>query len=175
MRLDSLFYRFAYRFRRPRWDTDEPRPELKELLEGRPAGRALDLGCGTGTDARYLAEQGWTVVGMDFVPQAIETAKARVLNAGSPVRFVVGERHEPPRGRNRRPLRPPGGCRLLPRDPRQPPTGLCRRSRRGGSTRRRPLPGWHIQSPADVALAGCSRRHPCRAPPALRSRLRRGR
>ena len=91
MRLDSLFYRLAYRLGRPRWDTDQPRPELKEVLEGRPAGRALDLGCGTGTDARYLAEQGWEVVGVDFVPQAIDTAKARVLNTGSPVRFVVGD------------------------------------------------------------------------------------
>jgi len=63
MRLDSLFYRLAYRFGRPRWDTAEPRPELDGLLQGRRPGRALDLGCGTGTDAIYLASHGWEVTG----------------------------------------------------------------------------------------------------------------
>jgi len=91
MRLDSLFYRLSYRFGKPRWDTDEPRPELKEVLEGRPPGRALDLGCGTGADATYLAQEGWEVVGVDFVAEAIEKAKARALDAGSTVRFVVGD------------------------------------------------------------------------------------
>lgn len=88
MRLDSFFYRLAYRFGDPRWDTDEPRPELAELFHGYHPGRALDLGCGTGTNAVYLASQGWEVVGVDFVPAAIERGKARALKAGSSARFV---------------------------------------------------------------------------------------
>jgi len=91
MRLDSLFYRLAYRFGRPRWDTTEPRPELAGLLQGRRPGRALDLGCGTGTDAIYLAGQGWEVTGVDFVPEAIETARTRARAAGSTASFVAGD------------------------------------------------------------------------------------
>lgn len=90
-RLALSFYRFTYRHGTPRWDSSEPHPELKELVAGRPRGRALDLGCGTGTDAIYLAQQGWDVVGVDFVPEAIETAQLRALAAGSSPRFVVGD------------------------------------------------------------------------------------
>jgi SAM-dependent methyltransferase len=81
MKLDAIFYRLAYRSGKPRWDTDEPRPELRDLAA--PAGgRALDLGCGTGADAVALAQQGWQVVGVDFVPEAIATASERAREAG---------------------------------------------------------------------------------------------
>ena len=91
MRPDSLFYRLAYRLGRPRWDTAEPRPELEGLLPGRRPGRALDLGCGTGTDAIYLASHGWEVTGVDFVPEAIATARTRARAAGSTASFVAGD------------------------------------------------------------------------------------
>jgi len=91
MRIDSLFYRLAYRAGRPRWDSAEPRPELAGLIQGRPAGRALDLGCGTGTDAIYLASQGWEAVGVDFVPEAIGTARSRAAACGSSASFVVAD------------------------------------------------------------------------------------
>ena len=60
------------------WDTGVPAPELVQLLEaGRlPRGRALDIGCGTGTNARYLASQGYDVVGIDVSSLAIERAAA---------------------------------------------------------------------------------------------------
>lgn len=91
MRLDSLFYRLAYRFGKLRWVTSEPRPELEGLLQGRRPGRALDLGCGAGTDAIYLAKQGWEVTGVDFVPEAIATARSRARAAGSTACFVAGD------------------------------------------------------------------------------------
>lgn len=58
------------------WDTGEPAPALVELLEaGRlPRGRAIDIGCGTGTNARYLASRGYDVVGVDLSGLAIERA-----------------------------------------------------------------------------------------------------
>ena len=91
MRLDLFYYRSAYRFTKPRWDSSKPRPELEKLVEGRPPGRALDLGCGTGANAVYLAKRGWEVVGVDFVVEAIEAAEARAASAGVPVSFVVGD------------------------------------------------------------------------------------
>jgi SAM-dependent methyltransferase len=87
----SLFYRSAYRFGSPHWDSDQPRAELKELVQGLRPGRALDLGCGTGTNVVYLAGQGWEAVGLDFVPRAIRAAEARALSAAVSARFVVGD------------------------------------------------------------------------------------
>jgi SAM-dependent methyltransferase len=89
--LTSLFYRLAYQFGRPRWDSGDPRPELQELADGRAPGRALDLGCGTGTNAIYLAERGWDVVGVDFVANAIESAKSKAERAGITAVFLVGD------------------------------------------------------------------------------------
>ena len=91
MSIDSFFYRLAYRSGRPRWDTAEPQPELAELIRGHPPGRALDLGCGTGTDAIYLTSQGWEVTGVDYVPRAIAAARSRAAAARSPARFAVGD------------------------------------------------------------------------------------
>ena len=102
MRLDLLFYRLAYRFGRPRWDTAEPRPELEGLLPGRRPGRALDLGCGTGTDAIYLASQGWEVTGVDFVPEAIATARTRA-RAAVHSQLRSGRCHSPAPGRSAAP------------------------------------------------------------------------
>ena len=87
MRLDSLFYRFTYRFGKPRWDTSRHRPELEEFVRGRPPGRALDLGCGTGADAVLPRPPGWDVVGIDFVPEATEPAgRGRALTGRGPFR-----------------------------------------------------------------------------------------
>jgi SAM-dependent methyltransferase len=90
-KLGFTFYRFAYRHGRPRWDSAGPHPELEALVADRRPGRALDLGCGTGSDAVYLAAQGWDVVGVDFVPEAIDAARTRAIDAGSSPTFVVGD------------------------------------------------------------------------------------
>ncbi len=91
MRADSLFYRYTYRFGSPRWDSAEPPSELEHLIDALRPGCALDLGCGTGASAIYLGRRGWDVVGVDFVPEAIATAKARAVSAGSSASFVVGD------------------------------------------------------------------------------------
>ncbi len=94
MALQRLFFRFAYRVGRPRWDTGITPPELVEVVEGPgalPPGRALDLGCGTGTNALYLAAHGWEATGVDFVPAAIEQARIKARRSGLEAQFVRGD------------------------------------------------------------------------------------
>lgn len=54
----------------------------------RPPGRALDLGCGRGQYTPELARRGWQVVGVDYVPAAVEAAKNRPTNGAE---YVVGD------------------------------------------------------------------------------------
>lgn len=87
-----------YRAGKPPWDTGVTPPELVALIEGQaegrgalPPGRALELGCGTGTNAVYLARHGWEVVGVDFVDLAIEQAREKADAAGVSVRLLHGD------------------------------------------------------------------------------------
>ncbi len=60
------------------WDIPGPQPALVTLQQaGEIRGSVLDAGCGTGEHALYLASQGHEVWGIDFVPLAIERAKAK--------------------------------------------------------------------------------------------------
>ena len=75
------------------WDTDEPSEQLRRiLLEHRIApGRAVDLGCGTGTHAVYLAGRGFDVLGCDLAPTAVARARERARAAGVGARFVEAD------------------------------------------------------------------------------------
>jgi methyl halide transferase len=53
--------------------------------------RALDLGCGTGTNSVWLAQQGFEVTGIDLAPLAVEQADKRARAAGVNARFVVAD------------------------------------------------------------------------------------
>lgn len=59
------------------WDQELPPPEVEDVVKKLKVGGALDLGCGFGRASRYLADHGWTVDAIDFVPQAIEEARHR--------------------------------------------------------------------------------------------------
>jgi cyclopropane fatty-acyl-phospholipid synthase-like methyltransferase len=70
-------FELRYLFGRAPWDTGISPPELLAFLGSNPAGRALDLGCGTGTNVVTLARRGWDVTGIDFSTRAISAARAR--------------------------------------------------------------------------------------------------
>lgn len=75
------------------WDTGRPSSELQSYCSGnvvRPC-RALELGCGTGTNCVWLAQQGFDVTGIDLAPLAVEQAKHRAHAAGANVHFVVAD------------------------------------------------------------------------------------
>lgn len=89
MRFSNWAFDLQYVIGRTPWDTQVTPPEVVELFGGKglPAGRALDLGCGTGTNCVYLASHGWQVVGVDFSTVAIWQARRRARRAGVDCRF----------------------------------------------------------------------------------------
>jgi SAM-dependent methyltransferase len=60
-------------------------------VTGMAPGRALDVGCGEGADAIWLAQAGWEVTGLDVSSVAIERAAAAATAAGVDVRWVVAD------------------------------------------------------------------------------------
>lgn len=66
-------------------------PEIVALADTLPPRWALDLGCGTGTTSLYLAERGWYVCGIDFVPAAIRCARQKAQQAGLAIDFNVAD------------------------------------------------------------------------------------
>lgn len=84
MKAPRLFFRLTYLLGWKPWDSGVPPPELVGWVEGSralPPGRALDIGCGTGTNVRYLLDHAWQVTGVDFVPRAVHAAKQKAPGA----------------------------------------------------------------------------------------------
>jgi len=69
--------------------------EVSEL----PPGRALDLACGEGQNAIWLASLGWDVLGVDYSGVAVEKARRRAEREGVAARFVRADlvEYEPER------------------------------------------------------------------------------
>ncbi len=73
------------------WDTGRAQPSIIKLAEtGQIRGSVLDVGCGTGENLLYLATRGHEAWGLDFVPVAIERAKAKAAQRGIEATFIVG-------------------------------------------------------------------------------------
>jgi len=64
------------------WAHKEPTLFLAEICRRRKPGKALDIGCGAGTDSVFLAQQGWDVSSLDFMPRALEYTQQRATDAG---------------------------------------------------------------------------------------------
>lgn len=76
----------------PPWDIADPQPAFIDLAEaGRITGAVLDIGCGTGELALYLAGWGVPVLGIDRSPVAIGKARAKATARALPTRFAVAD------------------------------------------------------------------------------------
>lgn len=84
----SLIYRLMYRVGFTPWDTGEVPVELEAELDKLPPGRALDIGCGTGTQAVHMAQKGWQVAGVDDLEQPLSRARDRAAAAGATVEWL---------------------------------------------------------------------------------------
>ena len=77
------------------WDVHQAQPRLMELEAlGGFSGEVLDIGCGLGDNAIYLASRGHSVTGLDGSPAAIEEARRRAGAAGVTVNFDVADATE---------------------------------------------------------------------------------
>ena len=88
--LRRISFNFWY-FRRPPWDSGISPPELFDFISKHPAGRAIDLGCGTGTNVITLAHHGWQVTGIDFAPRGIQKARQKIKSANITADLYVGD------------------------------------------------------------------------------------
>jgi hypothetical protein len=73
------------------WSHAEPTLFLAEICRRRKPGKALDIGCGSGTDSVFLASQGWDVTSLDFVPKALELTQQRAEQQGLSITPVVAD------------------------------------------------------------------------------------
>ena len=74
------------------WDVHQAQPRLMELEAlGGFSGEVLDIGCGLGDNAIYLASRGHSATGLDGSPAAIEEARRRAADAGVTVTFDVAD------------------------------------------------------------------------------------
>ena len=92
--VQNLFRRLLFHywyFRQPKWDTGISPPELIDFIQGHKPRRAIDIGCGTGTNVITLARAGWPVTGIDFAPRAIQLAKRKAKEAGVRAELFVND------------------------------------------------------------------------------------
>jgi SAM-dependent methyltransferase len=94
-----MWWDLVYWLKKTPWDTGITPPEIVAMIDsgkvsiGTAPPRALDLGCGTGTNAIYLAQRGFVVTGVDISRRAISLAKrkARSAELTDRVRFERGD------------------------------------------------------------------------------------
>jgi cyclopropane fatty-acyl-phospholipid synthase-like methyltransferase len=86
--LQKLFFNLAY-YQKPVWDTGISPPELVDYITTHTPGKALELGCGTGTNAITLAKSGWRVTGVDFALRAVKIARNKAQRTRVQVDFQL--------------------------------------------------------------------------------------
>jgi len=86
------FWDERYRSSSALWSGD-PNPQLVTEAAGLAAGTALDVGCGEGADAIWLAERGWQVTAVDLSVVALERAAAQAVKIGAAVARRITWQH----------------------------------------------------------------------------------
>lgn len=81
------------------WDAaaqdDKPHPAVRRYVDmGFGRGRVLEIGCGAGANARYIASRGGKVMAIDVAKPVIESNKARALKEGSDCQFLCSNAFE---------------------------------------------------------------------------------
>lgn len=79
--ISRLIFELWYLLGRAPWDTGISPPELMAFSESHPPGRALDLGCGTGTNLATMAQLGWQATGEDVSGRALFQARYKARMA----------------------------------------------------------------------------------------------
>ena len=91
-------FRVFYRIGFTPWDGHPIAASLRTLIEGTgdspalAAASALDVGCGTGDTSIYLAQHGWQVTGVDFVPKSRQEGARQGRRRGSLCRLQARRR-----------------------------------------------------------------------------------
>ncbi len=83
---DDVDWDANYRDAERRW-SGQVNGSLVVEIEGHPRGRALDVGCGEGADAIWLAEQGWMVTAVDIAPTAVARGAEAAAERGLVIDF----------------------------------------------------------------------------------------
>lgn len=87
---DAQFWNSLYEERPARWSGD-PNPQLIAEASDLEPGTALDVGCGEGADALWLARRGWKVTGTDISSVALGRAQAHVEGEGVDIEWLEAD------------------------------------------------------------------------------------
>ena len=84
-------YRERYKSRDTPWDAGQPDFNLIEVVSKNPilSGKVLDIGCGTGDNSIWLAQNRFQVIGTDISDIAIEKAKEKASKANVECDFIL--------------------------------------------------------------------------------------
>jgi len=79
------------RYRRGEHTNEDPYPLLVQFISDLAPGRALDVACGAGRHAIWLAGRGWQVTAVDYSPAAIEILRERAMQTGLHINTRVAD------------------------------------------------------------------------------------
>ncbi len=89
----QAFWDTRYGSRSELW-SGQPNPQLLDQASGLAAGTVLDVGCGEGADAIWLAERGWHVTALDISPVALHRGAQRAAEIGADIARRIDWLHE---------------------------------------------------------------------------------
>ncbi len=89
--LARIKYEWRYLSGRTPWETGVSPRQLLEFAETATPGKAIDIGCGAGTNAMALARKGWRATGVDFSAAAVWIARRRAARARLAIDFRTAD------------------------------------------------------------------------------------